>query len=279
MEILRTPEDMRRWRCSVPTGAEVGFVPTMGALHAGHAALLEASTGTDTLTVSSLFVNPLQFGPNEDLSRYPRPFEADVSLCQKLGVHALFAPDPASFYAPDHATTVSVGGLDKHLCGASRAGHFNGVCTVVAKLFLLVQPTRAYFGKKDIQQAIILEKMVSDLSFPLEMVLVDTVREPDGLALSSHNVYLSPDERRRAPALRRALDAARDAHAAGERDANVLRSRMREIIDAAGPNRIDYAEVVSQKDLAPVETVSGPTLLALAVFFGNTRLIDNQLLG
>jgi pantoate--beta-alanine ligase len=279
MLILKTVQAMKDWRHSLSSLTKLGFVPTMGALHAGHATLLKTSLHDNDVTLASVFVNPLQFGPNEDLSRYPRPFEADVALCEELGVTALFSPDPQNFYAPHHATTISVGGLDRYLCGASRPGHFNGVCTVVAKLFLLTQPTRAYFGKKDIQQAFILKRMVTDLAFPLEMVLVETVRESDGLALSSRNVYLSPEERNRAPAIRNGLDQVLEAYRQGERSAENLKNIMTSALDKAVPNRIDYVEVVGQGDLAPLDTLTEPSLIAVAVFFGNTRLIDNQLLG
>src|SRR5215217_1713987 len=195
MQILRTIDDLKHWRSSLDPALTVGFVPTMGALHAGHMKLVEASTAANAVTLVSIFVNPLQFGPNEDLARYPRPFEKDAALCEAAGVNAIFAPEVANFYAADHATYVDVEGLDRHLCGAARPGHFRGVCTVVLKLFNLAKPTRAYFGRKDAQQFFILAKMVSDLSLDLEMVPVDTVREPSGLALSSRNAYLTEDEK------------------------------------------------------------------------------------
>jgi pantoate--beta-alanine ligase len=278
MHILRTSLELKTWRASLPAETSLGFVPTMGALHAGHLKLVEASTAANAVTLVSIFVNPLQFGPSEDLARYPRPFENDVALCRAAGVAAIFAPETADFYAKDHATYVDVEGLDRHLCGAARPGHFRGVCTVVLNLFNLAKPTRAYFGRKDIQQYFILAKMVSDLSLDLEMVPVDTVREPSGLALSSRNAYLSPDEKERATAIQRGLEKARAAHAAGERRGAALAGLVRAEIEASRPTRVDYVELVSQSALAPVEAADVPCVLAAAVFYGNTRLIDNVLL-
>jgi pantoate--beta-alanine ligase len=279
MRILTTLDSFRQWRASLPDGRRPGFVPTMGALHAGHMKLVEASRAADRETVVSIFVNPLQFGPAEDLARYPRPFEADARLCREAGVAALFAPEPADFYPPDFSTYCEVAGLDRHLCGASRPGHFRGVCTVVLKLFHIVRPGRAYFGQKDLQQALILKKMVRDLSLDLEMEIVPTVREPSGLALSSRNAYLSDDEKRRATALSRGLFRARAAWEAGERSAAALKALAREEIEVSSPARIDYVEAVSQALLAPIETLDAPAALAVAVFYGKTRLIDNVLLG
>lgn len=279
MEVFSDIPSYRRWRRALPPGQALGFVPTMGALHAGHMKLAEASRSANPVTAVSIFVNPLQFGPSEDFSRYPRPFEEDLRLCREAGVAAVFAPQPKDFYAPDHATYVEVAGLDKHLCGASRPGHFRGVCTVVLKLFQVIAPGRAYFGQKDIQQALILKKMAADLSLDLELVIVETVREASGLALSSRNVYLSPDERQRATALSRGLFRARDAWRAGEKSAEALRALMRAEIEASGPTRIDYVEVASQDALAPLETLDRPAVAAVAVFYGKTRLIDNVLLG
>lgn len=278
MEILNTIADYRAWRKALPPDQSVGFVPTMGALHAGHLKLVAESRKADPVTVVSIFVNPLQFGPAEDFSRYPRPFDADTALCRDAGVAAVFAPEAADFYAPDFSTFCEVAGLDRYLCGATRPGHFRGVCTVVLKLFNIVQPRRAYFGQKDIQQALILKRMVRDLSLDLEMEIVGTLREPSGLALSSRNVFLSPDERDRAAALSRGLFRARDAWAKGERSTQILKGMLADDIEASSPTRIDYIEAVSQSTLAPEETLSGPTVLAVAVFYGKTRLIDNVLL-
>lgn len=296
MEIFRTVEDFREWRRTMSrdrdpladvaikserlldAGREVGFVPTMGALHAGHMKLVAESRAANPVTVVSIFVNPLQFGPNEDLARYPRPFEADVALCQAAGVEALFAPEAADFYAKDHATSVDVAGLDQHLCGAARPGHFRGVCTVVMKLFQIVKPHHGYFGQKDIQQALILRKMVRDMSVDLELEIVETVRESSGLALSSRNIYLSPEEKGRALALSQGLNAAKAAWQAGEKSGDALRAILRKTIEASAPTRLDYVEVVSQSLLQPLATVEEPAVLAVAAFYGKTRLIDNLLL-
>jgi pantoate--beta-alanine ligase len=278
MEILKTIEAYRAWRKAQPPDESVGFVPTMGALHAGHLTLVETSRKKNDVTVVSIFVNPLQFGPNEDFSRYPRPFEEDCRLCREAGVAAVFAPEATAFYPPDFSTYCEVEGLDAFLDGAARPGHFRGVCTVVLKLFNIVKPDRAYFGQKDIQQALILRKMARELSLDLEMVIVETVREASGLALSSRNMYLSADEKERATALSRGLIKAKGAWMRGEKSAAVLKRIMKEEIDASAPTRIDYLEAVSQANLAPVETLSGPSVLAVAVFYGKTRLIDNLLL-
>jgi pantoate--beta-alanine ligase len=279
MIILRTIEDLRRWRSSLSPSSVLGFVPTMGALHAGHMKLVEECRRECGALIVSIFVNPLQFGPGEDLARYPRPFERDASLCEAAGVDAIFAPEAKGFYAKDHATYVNVGGLDQYLCGAARPGHFQGVCTVVLKLFNLVQPRRAYFGRKDIQQFLILRKMVEDLSLGVDMIGVDTVREaaPDaaGLALSSRNAYLDAEQRAAATALYRGLGRARDAHRAGERRAEVLKGIIRAEIEASPLARIDYVEIVAESDLKPVDAVDVPSVMAVAVFYGTTRLIDN----
>lgn len=277
MKIVRSLSDLRQWRASVPPGKKVGFVPTMGALHSGHLKLVQECRVDCEFAVVSLFVNPLQFGAGEDFTRYPRPFEADRRLCEAANVDVLFVPEASEFYSGDHATYVEVEGFDQYLCGASRPGHFRGVCTVVLKLFNLVQPQRAYFGKKDIQQALILKKMVSDLSLDLEMILVDTVREPSGLALSSRNVYLSDEERKSAAALFRALSLARAAYQNGERDTESLKKIMRDEISSELA-RIDYVEIVSQTQLRPLARVDQPAVFAVAVFYGRTRLIDNLLL-
>ncbi len=276
MEVLPSTADFRVWRRGLV--GEVGFVPTMGALHAGHIRLMEASAKRNTATVVSIFVNPLQFGPKEDFSRYPRPLEKDLEACRNAGVTTVFAPSPTSFYAPDHRAYCEVEGLDRHLCGAARPGHFRGVCTVVMKLFQIVKPARAYFGKKDIQQALILSKMVRDFDVDLEMVLVDTVREPSGLAMSSRNAFLSENERERAAAIFQGLTRARETFDRGERSAAVLKETARREIEKSGPTAIQYVEIVSQSLLEPVESVENPAVLAVAVYYGNTRLIDNLLL-
>jgi pantoate--beta-alanine ligase len=281
MILLRTLPELRAWRAAIAPELSVGFVPTMGALHAGHMKLVEECRRGCDVTVVSIFVNPLQFGPSEDLARYPRPFENDAALCAAAGADAIFAPEAAGFYGADHATYVDVAGLDRHLCGASRPGHFRGVCTVVLKLFNLVKPRRAYFGQKDIQQFLILAKMVEDLAVEVEMIGVETVRETAadsaGLALSSRNAYLTPEQRRAATSLYRGLTRARAALEAGERNAEALKALIRAEIEGSSPTRVDYVEIVSRSALAPLETVEVPAVMAVAVFYGTTRLIDNVL--
>ena len=276
MKIVRTPAAMAR--LAARWERPVALVPTMGALHAGHLALIDharKAVGAAGQVVVSIFVNPLQFGPKEDLSKYPRPLQADLAQCRKRGVDVVFHPDVDGMYAPGASVTVDEGLLAGGLCGRSRAGHFRGVCTVVAMLFNLVRPDMAVFGKKDFQQLAIIRRMVRDLHFPLRVLAAETVREPDGLALSSRNVYLSADERAQAPALRRALLAAAARVKAGERDAGTLRGVLASELAAAPLARVDYAEVVDAETLQAVATIEKTTLLALAVFFGRTRLIDN----
>jgi pantoate--beta-alanine ligase len=276
--VAATAEELRpAVRAARQQGGSVGLVPTMGALHAGHASLIRAARAADGFVVVSVFVNPTQFGPHEDLGRYPRPFEQDLALCGELGVDLVFAPAPETMYPPGFRTWVEVTGLQDVLEGASRPGHFRGVATVVLKLFNLVQPDRAYFGQKDAQQARIILQMVRDLNVPVEVRVLPTVREPDGLALSSRNKYLDPDQRRHAVVLSRALAEARERVAAGERDGDALRALLTERVAAAPGAVLDYAAVVGADTLAPVARLSGPTLLALAVRFGTTRLIDNVL--
>ncbi len=276
MKTVRSPAAMARlaasWR------QPVALVPTMGALHAGHLALVDharAAVGEKGLVIVSIFVNPLQFGPKEDLSKYPRPLRADLARCRERGVDVVFHPDAAGMYAPGASITVDETLLSGGLCGRSRPGHFRGVCTVVAKLFNLVRPTVAVFGRKDYQQLAIIRRMVRDLNFPLEILPVETVREPDGLALSSRNVYLGADERAQAPVLRRALLAASERARAGERNASALRGVLEKELATAPLARVDYAEVLDAEDLQPVSTLDKPAVMALAVFFGRTRLIDN----
>jgi pantoate--beta-alanine ligase len=277
--VATTANDLRlAVRAARQQGRSVGLVPTMGALHAGHASLIRAARAADRFVVVSVFVNPTQFGPHEDLDRYPRPFEQDLALCGELGVDLVFAPQPATVYPPGFRTWVEVTGLQDVLEGASRPGHFRGVATVVLKLFNLAQPDRAYFGQKDAQQALIIRQMVRDLNVPVEVRVLPTVREPDGLALSSRNKYLDADQRRHAAVLSRALAEARARVAAGERDGEVLRALLTERIAATPGAALDYAAVVDADTLAPVARLSGPTLLALAVRFGTTRLIDNVLI-
>lgn len=258
-------------------GRAIGLVPTMGALHAGHASLIRAARQETGLVAVSIFVNPAQFGPNEDLARYPRPIERDVELCAREGADLIFHPMPETIYPQGFQTWVQVAELEKGLCGASRPGHFRGVATVVLKLFNIVQPDVAYFGQKDAQQARLLAQMVRDLDLPVQMRICPIVRESDGLALSSRNAYLSAEERERATVLYRALETVRGQIDAGERRSETLIAIARGMVDATPGARIDYIEVVDWETLRPVGAIQGKVLIALAVYFGTTRLIDNIL--
>ncbi|HZZ80141.1 MAG TPA: pantoate--beta-alanine ligase [Gemmataceae bacterium] len=279
MIVTKTIDETRRAIAAAhAAGKDIGLVPTMGALHAGHASLIRAARADNDFVVVSIFVNPSQFGPNEDLSRYPRPFERDVQICQDEGVDLIFHPTPNIMYAPSFQTWVEVQELQKGLCGASRPGHFRGVATVVLKLFNIVQPHRAYFGQKDAQQARVLLQMTRDLDVPTDIKICPIVREPDGLALSSRNAYLDADQRRHATILHRALEVMRSGIDAGERRTDVLIARARTLIEATPGTRIDYIAVVDWEHLQPVERVQGKMLIALAVFLGTTRLIDNLLI-
>jgi pantoate--beta-alanine ligase len=264
---------MRAWRASVP--GRVGLVPTMGALHPGHLSLVARSRAKDDVTAASLFVNPTQFGPTEDLSRYPRDFEGDQRRLEEAGCALVFAPPPEEVYRPGFDTWVEPGRVAATLEGARRPGHFRGVATVVLKLFGIVQPHRAYFGEKDAQQLAVIRAMVRDLDVPVEVVGCPTVREPDGLALSSRNRYLEGDDRKAAPVLHRALSRARDLALAGERDAEALRAAMREVLAAEPRARVDYVSVADPVTFAELDRIEGPALLSMAVFVGPARLIDN----
>lgn len=258
-------------------GLTVGLVPTMGALHEGHASLLRLARAETGFVVASIFVNPTQFGPSEDFSRYPRTPADDLAVCAANGVDLVFVPDARVLYPPGFRTFVEVTSLQDVLCGAARPGHFRGVCTVVLKLFNLVRPDRAYFGQKDAQQVCIIRQMVRDLNVPVHVVVGPTVREPDGLALSSRNRYLDAAQRRHAVVLYQALHEARSHLEAGERDPETVRRVLVEQIAATPGAALDYAAVVDAETLVPPKRVHGPTLLALAVKFGSTRLIDNVL--
>lgn len=259
-------------------GLTIGLVPTMGALHEGHASLIRAARAETGFVVVSIFVNPTQFGPHEDFTRYPRPFTQDVEMCEREGVQLIFNPDAGTLYPPHFQTYVEVTELQKGLCGASRPGHFRGVATVVLKLLNIVQPDRAYFGQKDAQQARLIQHMVRDLDVPVSIRVCPIVREADGLALSSRNRYLDPDQRRHAVVLARSLDEVRRRVAKGERDAGTLLQYMKDQIAATPGAVLDYAAAVDAATLLPVAKIAGPTLVALAVFFGKTRLIDNAVL-
>jgi pantoate--beta-alanine ligase len=257
-------------------GKSVGLVPTMGALHEGHLSLVRMARAECGFVVVSIFVNPLQFAPGEDLKRYPRAPEKDRQLLEEAGVDLTYIPDPAGFYPPDFSTTVEVGGVTEGGEGAARPGHFRGVATVVAKLFLQVQPDAAYLGRKDLQQVAVVRRMIRDLDFPLRLVVGETVREPDGLAMSSRNAYLSPAHRSRAAAFPRALRAAAAAVSAGS-DARALEEEVRRGLEEAGL-AVDYVEVVDPETMARAPEVRDGHALTAAVRLGKTRLIDNVVL-
>jgi len=253
----------------------IGFVPTMGALHEGHTALVQRAKQECSPVIASIFVNPKQFGPNEDFAKYPRKIESDSEKFSAVGVDALFLPDAAEIYPGGFRTYVTVEGLSDRLEGRSRPGHFRGVATVVMKLLEIVQPHCAYFGRKDAQQVRIISQMVRDLNLDTEIVVCPIVRESDGLALSSRNAYLSADERRAATVLHRALEAARAQLAAGVRDSLQLQNTMRKIIAAEPLANVDYAEIVDADAFEPIMRITRPSYILLAVFLGKTRLIDN----
>jgi pantoate--beta-alanine ligase len=255
----------------------IGLVPTMGALHPGHFSLIRAAQTDCSPVVVSIFVNPKQFGPSEDFQKYPRSFEADRAALENLGVDYLFAPTPEEMYPPDFRTVVAVSGLSDKLEGRSRPGHFNGVTTVVLKLFEIVQPGFAYFGRKDAQQARIIRQMSLDLNLDAQIVVRPILRESDGLALSSRNVYLQGDDRRAATGLHRSLEAVRKEIAAGQRDVLRLLAVLRRVLDAEPAIALDYAEIVDAETLEPVVNLRGSCLILLAAKLGKTRLIDNAL--
>ena len=256
-------------------GKTIGLVPTMGALHAGHRSLIEAARDETGFIAVSIFVNPTQFGPKEDLSRYPRHFEKDVELCAATGVDLIFHPTPEIMYPSAFKTYVEVADLQDVLCGQSRPGHFRGVATVVLKLFNIVQPDVAFFGQKDAQQSRILIQMVRDLDVPVQMRICPIVREPDGLALSSRNVHLDATQRRNATVLHRSLEAMRAQIEAGETQAEPLIALGRSMIEATPGTKLDYLAIVDFDQMQPLERLQGKALIALAVYFGTTRLIDN----
>lgn len=279
MELVQDIPTLRdriaRWRREDPDG-RVGFVPTMGYLHEGHLALIRRARAECRRVVVSVFVNPLQFGPHEDYARYPRDLDRDRRLAAAAGADLLFHPSVEVMYPRgEPGVFVDVGDLARRWEGARRPGHFRGVVTVVTKLFHLVQPDRAYFGQKDAQQAVIIRRMVADLNFPVEVVVCPTVREPDGLALSSRNVYLDRRQRQAAPTLYRALVAARRRLEAGERDGSALVAAMKAVLRAEPLLEPEYAAVVGASDLEPLERVEGEVLLLVAARLGSTRLIDN----
>ena len=261
------------------SGRTVGLVPTMGALHEGHLSLLDAARAECDATVVTIFVNRTQFGPEEDFRRYPRDLERDLALLRQRGCDLVFAPSSEEMYGPQHATFVDVGQLGRVLEGEFRPTHFRGVATVVLKLFLLVPADRAYFGRKDYQQTLVVRQLVADLNVPIEVRVCPIVREADGLAMSSRNAYLSEAERQRALALPRSLRLAEELVASGERDATVIRQRIGREMDVAGGIEVQYIAFVADGTVNPVERIEGPTTIAIAAKVGKTRLIDNKLVG
>ncbi|HHP51588.1 MAG TPA: pantoate--beta-alanine ligase [Moorella mulderi] len=255
-------------------GKTIGLVPTMGYLHEGHLSLVRAARRENDMVVMSIFVNPTQFGPGEDLDRYPRDLYRDMELAEKAGVDGIFAPSVEEMYPEGYSTYVEVEGLSRVLCGASRPGHFRGVATVVSKLFNIIQPHRAYFGLKDYQQALIIKRMVEDLNFPVEIVTLPTVREPDGLALSSRNQYLTLEERAKALSLYRSLKRGEEMILKGIRQVQAIKEAMAQEL-LKHEVKIDYVEVCNPENLSPLEEVGDRALLAVAAWVGSTRLIDN----
>lgn len=276
MRILKTVAEVRAARAGL---GEVGLVPTMGYLHEGHLSLVARAKADGGAVAVSIFVNPTQFGPGEDLARYPRDLARDLALLEAAGVDLVFVPDAAEIYPPGFDLRIEIGGVTDVLEGAVRPGHFAGVATVVAKLFNIVQPTRAYFGQKDAQQSVVIRKLARDLNLPVEIVVAPTVREPDGLALSSRNSYLTPAERAAAPVIHRALSAAKAAFRTGERDAEALREIMRRTLAEQPGLRVDYVSVADLHTLRELGVIEGAALASMAARLGSTRLIDNLLLG
>ncbi len=277
--MLATPAEMSAWSDAARArGERIAFVPTMGYLHGGHLALLDEARRHGDRVVLSIFVNPTQFAPGEDLERYPRDVPGDLAKAGSRGADVAFVPAAAAMYPPHHQTTVEVHELEQGLCGASRPGHFVGVATVVCKLFNIVRPHVAVFGEKDFQQLAVIRRMVRDLDMPVEVAALPTVREGDGLAMSSRNKFLSPDERVRATAIPRALFAAREAHQSGTKDSARLVAGVEAALGGF-VTRIDYVELRDAETLLPLETVDRPAVLAVATFVGRTRLIDNVRIG
>ena len=277
MQTVTTFPELHTARSALPE--PVGFVPTMGFLHAGHISLVQRARAECGSVVASIFVNPTQFGPNEDLAKYPRDLPRDLKLLESAGADLVWTPTPESMYPPGFQTWVEVERLTRGLEGEVRLGHFRGVTTIVAKLFNAVRPDKAYFGQKDAQQAAVIRRMVCDLNFPVEIVVCPTVREADGLAMSSRNTYLNPQERQAATVLFRALSAAKAAYEGGEREAGILRGVMRETVQAEPLARLQYVSCADYDTLEELERIMGKSLLSMAVRLGKTRLIDNFVIG
>jgi pantoate--beta-alanine ligase len=279
VEVISSPAAMSAWSDAVRArGQRIAFVPTMGALHAGHVSLLAAARAHGDVVALSIFVNPTQFGPKEDLARYPRDLEGDLAKAGSVDTAVAFVPAAKDMYPDGFQTYVDVREVSQGLCGASRPNHFTGVATVVCKLFGIVRPHVALFGEKDFQQLAVIRRMVADLNLPVAIVGEPTVREPDGLAMSSRNAYLSASDRARATAIHKGLTAARDRLANGERDASVLLGQARAVVEK-GVDRIDYLEIRDADSLRPIDRIDGPAVILAAAYLGTTRLIDNLRLG
>jgi pantoate--beta-alanine ligase len=280
MKLVHTIAEMRALSHSAKSGGKrLGLVPTMGALHEGHLSLVRAARTKSDLVAASIFVNPTQFGPNEDFARYPRNKDSDCAILEREGVEYGFAPSVEEMYPKGSVTWVTVEGLSDRLCGKSRPGHFRGVTTVVSKLFHIVEPDAAFFGQKDAAQHAIIRRMVRDLDMPVAIEVCPIVREPDGLALSSRNAYLNPEERKSALLLHRSLMRVQQLYKGGERDAAVLITAAKSDFAVQPSVRLDYFEIVNPNTLEPEPSVTGPTLVAVAAYVGKTRLIDNIVLG
>ena len=280
MKLVQTVSEMRALgRSAKSSGKRLGLVPTMGALHAGHLSLVRAARAKSDVVAASIFVNPTQFGPNEDFARYPRNLEDDCAILEREGVHLVFTPSVEEMYPQGSVTWVTVEGLSDRLCGKSRPGHFRGVTTVVAKLFHVIEPDFAFFGQKDAAQHAIIRHMVRDLHMPVSVEVCPIVREPDGLALSSRNAYLNPEERKSALVLHRSLLRVQRLYQSGDRDAATLISAAKNELSTDATVRLDYFEIVNPDTLEPQSQVEGKTLVAVAAFVGKTRLIDNVVLG
>ncbi len=277
MKIISTRQETFNYLTALKmSGRTIGLVPTMGALHEGHLSLVRAAVRETDVSVVSIFVNPTQFGPSEDLDKYPRQERRDLELLGAAGAHLVFMPTPADVYPSGYRTYVEVEQLGSKLCGASRPGHFRGVTTVVNLLFHTIRPDRAYFGLKDRQQFIVLKRMVKDLGWPIEMIGMPTVREPDGLAMSSRNAYLSPEERAVAPLIHRGLESAHDAFRSGQTDPAVLCTIVSQTLKREPRFRIDYVQLVDRESLETPAQAGAGDFIAVAAFLGNTRLIDNR---
>lgn len=279
MRVITSPAEIQNYCGSVRTeGRIIGLVPTMGFLHEGHLSLMRCARSENDIVVTSIFVNPTQFGPTEDYETYPRDLERDSRMTEEVGVDVIFAPSVKDMYPNGYATFVNVERITEKMCGASRPGHFRGVATIVAKLFNLIQPHRAYFGQKDAQQTVVIRRMVADLNFNIQIVVMPTVREEDGIAMSSRNKYLNLEERNAALVLSKALFMTENLVKSGQRDVAEIAHKIKEMIRGEPLAKIDYISIVDADTLDDLDVVRGNTLIALAVFIGKTRLIDNLII-